>query len=94
MRDQFSRLLGVGWLLSSGLLTSKAEESTEDPTLIWKTPNGSLRDFDSQLEYRVGDAITLEWDAWPYENVINSTAVNVDLWLAGAETTFNSRISG
>lgn len=95
MQNQFPQLLGVAWLLCSLFPTSYAETSTKNPQLIWNTPDGGLVDFDSSLQYQIGETIELSWDAWPYDNIINSSAVNVDLWLAAVGTaTFTSRLTG
>jgi hypothetical protein len=93
MRKQFSRLLATAWLLCSIFPACNAATSNTDPTLIWTNPDGRLADYDTKLVYRIGDVIRLTWNAWPYENVINSTKVNVDLWLTADQTTFTSRLT-
>ncbi|EPE34328.1 hypothetical protein GLAREA_10022 [Glarea lozoyensis ATCC 20868] len=93
MRKQFSRLFATAWLLGSVFTTCDAATSNTDPSLIWTNPDGRLLDFDTKLVYRVGDLIRLSWNAWPYENVINSTQDNVDLWLTADQTTFTLRLT-
>jgi hypothetical protein len=87
MQNQFRRLLSIAWLLASAFTPSNAGTSDIDPTLIWTNPDGRLVDFDSTLVYKVGDVVVLQWDPWPYENVINSTGVWADLWLTAHDST-------
>jgi hypothetical protein len=94
MRNQFRRLLGVAWLLTSAFISSNAETTDIDPTLIWTNPDGKLADFDSTLVYQVGEVVMLTWDKWPYDNPINTTDVYVDMWLTGLETGYATRLSG